>query len=88
MLLTEKWIDKVLDVKQVSDRLITFTQVIDKVLNTNTISSVYTQQSGLTSADKELLYDNLQSLVRTIYDSEIIVCKGVPAPPLFKAPTP
>ena len=68
VLLAEKRIDKVFDVKRVSDRLIMVKMIIGEVVVT--VLSVYARQSGLTIAEKELLYDSLQNLVQTIDDSE------------------
>ena len=62
------------DVRRVSDRLtiikVTTAEVVVTVL------SVYAPQTVLTIAEKELFYDNLQNLVQTIDDLEMLLICG------------
>ena len=65
--LAEKWIDKLFDVKHVSDCLMMIKMIVGEVVVT--VLLVYAPQSGLTVAEKELFYNSLQNLVQTIDDS-------------------
>ena len=61
VLLVEKWVGKVFDVKRVSDRLMMIKMIFGEVVVAMLL--VYAPQSGLTIAEKVLFYNNLQDIV-------------------------
>ena len=69
LLQAERWIDKVFDVKRVSDGLMMIRMIVGEVV---TVLSIYTPQSGLIT-EKELFYDSVQNLVQTINYSETLL---------------
>ena len=73
-LLAEKWVDKVFDVLRISDRIILIRLVIGKVLLT--FLSVYAPQAGLQEAEKDRIYDQLQSVLARIPASEVLIPLG------------
>ena len=58
------------DVRRVSDRLTIIKVTVGEVVVT--VLSVYAPQTVLNIAEKELFYDNLQNLVQTIDDLEML----------------
>ena len=58
------------DVRRVSDRLTIIKVTVGEVVVT--VLSVYASQTVLTIAEKELFYDNLQNLVQTTDDLEML----------------
>ena len=62
--LAEKWIQKVFEVKRVSDRIILIKLVVGlRVLN---VLSIYAPQSGLSDNDKDNFYDQLRAVTADI----------------------
>ena len=70
ILVAEEWIDKVFEVRRISDRIILVKLVVDQKVVT--LLSVYAPQSGLTEAEKELFYAELTSVTAKIPNSEIL----------------
>ena len=54
------------DVKRVSSRLMMIKIIVGEVVVTAFSFSVYTPQTGLTMAEKELFCDSLQNLVQNL----------------------
>ena len=72
--LAEKWIQKVFEVKRVSDRIILIKLVVGlRVLN---VLSIYAPQSGLSDNDKDNFYDQLRAVTAEIPASEILLPCG------------
>ena len=74
ILLSEKWIDKVIKVDRFSDRIMLIQLVIGKVVFT--FISLYAPQVGLPMAEKVLFYDQLQAICMAIPNSEVLFCLG------------
>ena len=72
VLLAEKWVDKVYDIKRVSDMLIKLL-LGDAVL---TVLSVYAPQTGLEESTKDAFYDSLQTVISELPDKEIAIPWG------------
>ena len=74
VLLAEKWLDKVFDIKRVSDRIILIKLVVgERVVS---ILSVYAPQAGLDDSSKDTFYENLLSVVSKLPDKEIVIPCG------------
>ena len=74
VLLAEKWLDKVFDIKRISDRIILIKLVVgDRVVS---ILSVYAPQVGLDDSFKDTFYENLLSVVSKLPDKEIVIPCG------------
>ena len=74
MRLAEKWIDKVNDIKQVSDRIILIKLLVeDAVL---TVLSVYAPQTGLEDSTNDAFYDCLQTVIFKLPHKEIFIPCG------------
>ena len=73
ILLAEKWVDAISDVKRVSDRIMLIKLVVGKSIVT--VISFYAPQAGLDSA-KDLFCENLQRTLTKISSSEIIFICG------------
>ena len=58
ILLAEKWVEAIFDIKHVSDRIMLIKRVVGKSIVT--ILSVYAPQAGLDDSVKDLFYENLQ----------------------------
>ena len=70
----EEWVEKVFEVKRVSDRIIMVKLIVGhRVL---CFLSVYAPQSGLSDADKDLYYDQLRVVTATIPASEFLIPCG------------
>ena len=70
----KKWVDKVYDIKQVSDRITLIKLLVeDAVL---TILSVYAPQTGLEESTKDVFYDCLQNVISKLPDEEIAIPCG------------
>ena len=69
-LLSEKWVDKVFDIKRFSDRIMLIKVIIGE--SVVTFLTVYAPQTGLSEAEKEKFYDLVQEVVSGLSDSEII----------------
>ena len=74
VLIAEKWVDKVVGVERISDRIILIRVRLGKA--TFTFISVYAPQCGLPEAVKDSFYDQLQSLVAKIPASETLIPLG------------
>ena len=74
MLVERKWVDNVMEVKRVSERILTLrVRVGRKVLN---LISVYAPQVGRTRAEKEEFYQKLFEVVSAINDKESLFLCG------------
>ena len=58
VLLAEKWVDKVYDIKRVSDRIMLIKLLVGEAVLT--VLSVYAPQTGLEEFTKDAFYDSLQ----------------------------
>ena len=74
VLLAEKWIDKMFDVKSVSNCLMMIKMIVGEVVVT--VLPIYAPQYRLTIAERELFYDSLQNLVQTIDDLKMLLICG------------
>ena len=70
LLLSEKWIEKVFEVKRYSDRVM----LIKIIIGESVVSflSVYAPQSGLAESEKEKFYDLVQEVVSGLPESEML----------------
>ena len=57
VLLAEKWVDKVYDIKRVSDRIMLIKLLVGEAVLT--VLSVYAPQTGLEESTKDAFYDSL-----------------------------
>ena len=74
VLLAEKWVDKVYDIKRVSDRIMLIKlQLGEAVLR---VLSVYASQTGLEESTKDAFYDSLQTVISELPDKEIVIPCG------------
>ena len=64
LVLAEKWIDKVFDVKRFSDRVMLVKLILG--MSVVTFFSVYAPQSGLPDSEKNNFYDLLQDAMSSI----------------------
>ena len=72
--MAEKWIEKVFEVKRVSDRIILVKIIVgQRVL---CLLSVYAPQCGLSDSVKDLLYDQLRAVTAMIPASEFLIPCG------------
>ena len=72
--LAEKWVDKVIDVNRVSDRIILIKILAnDRIL---TVVSVYAPQCGLDDSVKDNFYDSLIGTTAKLADKEVVVITG------------
>ena len=70
----EKWIEKVFEVKRVSDRIILVKIIVgQRVL---CLLSVYAPQCGLSDSVKDLFYDQLRAVTAMIPASEFLIPCG------------
>ena len=68
VLLTDKWVDKVHDIKPASDRIILIELLVeDAVL---TVLSVYVSQTGLEESTKDAFYDCLKTVISKLPDKK------------------
>ena len=74
VLVAEKWIESILEVNRISDRIIHLRFVFGK--NIVSVISVYAPQIGLSTAVKEAFYDDLLSLTTTISSTEALFICG------------
>ena len=71
--ITKKLIEKVLEVKRVSDRLMMIKLQTDK----RTVAvSAYAPQQGLTKDEKDWLYESIIQLITSINDNDIVISGG------------
>ena len=74
VLLAEKWVDKVYDIKRVSDRIMLIELLVGEVVLT--VLSVYAPQTGLEESTKDAFYDSLQTVISELPDKEIVIPCG------------
>lgn len=74
LLVARKWIDKIIDVKRVNDRLMMIKLLIGKTVAA--IVSAYAPQQGLSDTEKDTFYEELISLISKISDDELIIIGG------------
>ena len=75
MLVEKKWVDNVMEVKRVSERILTIRVRVEmKILN---LISVYAPQVGRTRAEKEEFYEKLFEVVSAINDKESLFLCGI-----------
>ena len=74
ILLAEKWIDKVIAVNRVNDRIMVIKLITGK--SVVPVVSVYAPQSGLDDSLKDLFYDNLLAVVSKLGEKEIVLVSG------------
>ena len=74
VLLAETWVEKVFDIKRVSDRLMLIKIIVGETIVT--VLSAYAPQVGLDDAAKDAFYDDLQSTVAKVSASEVLVPCG------------
>ena len=80
VLLAEKWVDKVYDIKRVSDRIMLIKLLLGEavlaVLSVFAVLSVYAPQTGLEESTKDAFYDSLQTIISELQDKEIAIPCG------------
>ena len=74
VLLAEKWVDKVYDIKRVSDRIMLSKLLLGEAVLT--VLSVYAPQTGLEESTKDAFYDSLQTVISELPDKEIVIPCG------------
>ena len=74
VLLAEKWVDKVHDIKRMSDRIILIKLLVENALLT--VLYVYAPQTGLEESTKDAVYDCLQTVISKLPDKEIVIPCG------------
>ncbi len=74
IMLAEKWVEKVLDVKRSSDRVMLIKLLVGKTVVT--VLSAYAPQSGLDDTVKVAFYDELHDVVAKVGESEMLVQCG------------
>ena len=74
VLLAEKWVDKVYDIKRVSDRIMLIKLLVGEAVLT--VLSVYAPQTGLEESTKDAFYDSLQTVISELPDKEIVIPCG------------
>ena len=74
ILLAEKWVDKVYDIKRVSDRIMLIKLLVGE--SVITVLSVYAPQTGLDQSTKDAFYDSLQTTVSALPEKDIVIPCG------------
>ena len=74
VLLAEKWVDKVYDIKRVSDRIMLIKLLVGEAVLT--VLSVYAPQTGLEESTKDAFYDSLQTVISELPDKGIVIPCG------------
>ena len=74
ILVHQKWIESIVDVKRVNDRLMMIKILIDK--RVISIVSVYAPQQGLSAEEKDRFYEEVISLISRIDDKDFLVIGG------------
>ena len=72
--MAEKWIEKVFEVKRVSDRIILVKIIVGQQVLC--LLSVYAPQCGLSDSVKDLFYDQLRAVTAMIPASEFLIPCG------------
>ena len=70
----EKWIDKVIDIKRVSDRIMLIKLMIGETIFT--VISVYAPQCGLNEEVKDEFYDSLIAVTGKLAEKEVVAIAG------------
>ena len=70
VMVAEEWIEKVFEIRLVSDRIILLKMIVGQCVIT--FLSVYTPQCGLSEANKDLFYDQLRAVTSKIPASEFL----------------
>ena len=74
ILLAEKWVEKMFDMKRVSDRIMLVKIIMGESIVA--VLSVYAPQVGLDDQCKDAFYDDLRSTVSKLGDKEFIIACG------------
>ena len=74
VLLAEKWVDKVYDIKRVSDRIMLIKLLVGEAVLM--VLSVYAPQTGLEESTKDAFYNSLQTVISELPDKEIVIPCG------------
>ena len=69
-----KWVDKVVRVDRVSDRIIALELLIGKTVTT--FISVYAPQANLEPVEKDSFYDALRATVAKVDDKKLVIIAG------------
>ena len=72
--IAQKWVDKVIDVKRVNDRIIVVKFFICKWIATAV--SVYMPQCALSEEEKDKFYDELIAVASKFGDNELVIVGG------------
>ena len=72
--LAEKWIEKVFDIKRISDRIMLIKLILGEEILT--VLSVYAPQTGLDNSLKDGFYDTLQLVLAELPSNEIVIPCG------------
>ena len=73
-MLAEKWVDKVFEVQRITDRILMLKLIIGKQIFT--FVALNAPQAGRPVAERDSFYDQLQSAVMGISDSEKVFFLG------------
>ena len=74
VLLAEKWVDKVYDIKRVSDRIMLIKLLVGEAVLT--VLFVYAPQTGLEESTTDAFYASLQTVISELPDKEIVIPCG------------
>ena len=74
VLLAEKWVDKLYDIKRLSDRIMLIKLLVGEAVLK--VLSVYAPQTGLEESTKDAFYDSLQTVISELPDKEIVIPCG------------
>ena len=74
LMVNKKWVDKVIDVKRVNDRLMLIKLMVGK--RVVAVVSAYAPQQGLTEEEKDKFYEDLISLTSKVGDNEFLIIGG------------
>ena len=73
-ILAEKWIDKVIDINRVNDRIMIIKLIVGK--SVVSVVSAYAPQCGLDDNYKDIFYDELLAVVSKLGEKEIVLVAG------------
>ena len=71
ILLAKKWVDEVIDINRVSDRMNVIKMLVQRIIVS--VISVYVPQYGLDHSQKDDFYDSLINVARKLMEQEIVV---------------
>ena len=74
ILLAEKWVDKVYEVQRISDRILLLKMIVGSFVHS--FLCLYAPQVGLSAAEKDRFYDQLQTVAAKIPQSEVLIPCG------------